>query len=649
LVLARLRWIQRRPISTCVVLSVFVHILLVGSAYMTKLIQAPPGTGQDETIQFVVSTDRSADRPDEPMSEEPKPWQTAPSDDLDLPSPSELQRSPMETAAPVQREAVNHIPSPSATISSETRPVEQPDVPQQADLAVLSNNHLSLAADAAPITSEFSEEPPDVSGEPIDDGSENAGVTPGPAEPDDIRPAESEKTDAAHNQLVDAPRTAEHADVASDTIDNLVAVDPFPAGTEPGEAATSAAHDDRGPTTPRGESVGSSATPHVRSSHGDPARDGPSNGCDAVRTLVNGQPVPELYRLRVQHDRFAVAQRRGANVRTEAAVQSALRWLVATQSEDGRWDASATGGGTERQIVEGHDRGGAGAEADMGISGLACLAFLGAGHTHLDGEHRQTVQHGLEFLIGNQRYDGSMAGAAEPFAAMYCHGIASLAISEAYAMTRDPRLEPYVRRAVDYTVSAQHRTTGGWRYHPGDLGDTSQFGWQLMALKSAELGGIPVPEQTRFGMQRFLASVSTGQFGGLAGYRPGWQSTRSMTAEALVCRLFMGGTAEPTLAEAADFVSQQPPGVGSANFYYWYYATLGLCCLDNDHWRRWNSLLQNELLASQIQEGPATGSWAPETVWGGYGGRVYTTALAALCLEVYYRYMPMHASLVSQR
>src|SRR5206468_8253610 len=159
------------------------------------------------------------------------------------------------------------------------------------------------------------------------------------------------------------------------------------------------------------------------------------------------------------------------------------------------WDADAHGAGREAKAVMGHDRRGAGAQADTGITGLALLAFLGSGETHLSGKHREAVQHGLEFLLGSQATGGSLAGQAELFAAMYCHGMATLALSEAYALSGDDRLLPGLRRALQFTIDAQH-AGGGWRYQPQDPGDMSQFGWQLMSLKSAELGGMGVPAQT---------------------------------------------------------------------------------------------------------------------------------------------------------
>jgi hypothetical protein len=59
-------------------------------------------------------------------------------------------------------------------------------------------------------------------------------------------------------------------------------------------------------------------------------------------------------------------------------------------------------------------------------------------------------------------------------------------------------------------------------------------------------------------------------------------------------------------------------------------------------WQRWNAALQAELLARQQWNGSLAGSYDPDDLWGGYGGRVYSTALATLCLEVYYRYLPIH-------
>ncbi len=207
--------------------------------------------------------------------------------------------------------------------------------------------------------------------------------------------------------------------------------------------------------------------------------------------------LPEIYSERTPAGRQRAAASYGGSAKTEASVNAALDWLAAHQSKDGRWDASDHGAGRET-FTQGQDRQGAGAKADTGLTGLALLAFLGAGHTHQTGSYTKNVARGLDYLLSMQAVDGNMAGDAEIYEYMYCHGMATLALSEALAMTGDERLVRPVRRAIEYTVAAQNLSSGGWRYKPPfsrDRGDTSQLGWQLMCLKSAEQSGIAIPER----------------------------------------------------------------------------------------------------------------------------------------------------------
>jgi hypothetical protein len=356
------------------------------------------------------------------------------------------------------------------------------------------------------------------------------------------------------------------------------------------------------------------------------------------------------YSLRNAPGRLGLVELQGGSAQTEAAVAAALRWLAAAQSRDGRWDANHFGAGQE-QAVLGHNRGGAGRGADTGISALALLAFLGAGHSHLHGEFQDTVRRGLDFLLRSQAVDGSLFGDATLYAQMYCHSMATFALAEAQAMTGDRRLQPAVTKAVDFCLAAQNQVTGGWRYRPGDSGDTSQLGWQLMALASADRAGIRLPPDTWIRVERFLRSVRRGNYGGLASYRPDSGPSTSMTAEALYCRLLLADVQgdvmdEPGAVEASTALLAALPGTERLNLYYWYYASLAL---HHRHqrsdraagdWQKWNDALLAALLATQVADGADAGSWNTNTVWGGYGGRVYTTAMAAMCLEVYYRYAP---------
>ena len=118
-------------------------------------------------------------------------------------------------------------------------------------------------------------------------------------------------------------------------------------------------------------------------------------------------------------------------------------------------------------------------------------------------------------------------------------------------------------------------------------------------------------------------------------------SDRNLPARSITT-VFGMPAGSPTAAEAADQLLSEMPGDGPVNLYYWYYATLGLYQAQGDHWQRWNRALQKNLVARQRDSGNVAGSWDPESVWGNYGGRVYSTALATLCLEVYYRYLPRY-------
>jgi hypothetical protein len=340
---------------------------------------------------------------------------------------------------------------------------------------------------------------------------------------------------------------------------------------------------------------------------------------------------------------------RGGDAETEAAVRAALDWLAKVQSRDGRWDPRMHGAGWEPRI-DGQDRKGAGARADTAITGLAVLAFLGAGHTHLEGDYRENVKRALEYLLRTQNADdGNLGGRASTFAFMYCHAMATFAMCEAYAVTEDERLAAPVRRAVNYTLSCQDPRGGGWRYKPGDAGDTSQLGWQVMVIKSAELAGMKIPPQTKTGVRRFLKSVSAGKHGGLARYQPNKAISGAMTGEALFCRQLIDGAAPASATkEATDYLLTMPPGAERPNLYYWYYATLAMNQVGGEAWSRWNTSLKRALLPRQRRGGAFAGSWDANTQWGAHGGRVYSTAMATLSLEVYYRYSSLRPAAAGQ-
>ncbi|HJN11260.1 MAG TPA: hypothetical protein QF564_21415 [Pirellulaceae bacterium] len=629
LIVTRTRWGHAQPLSKCVVLSVFAHVLFMGYAYGTKLIFDAGNQTREEVMQLaVIAADRETQFTQAP-ADALQPWDRLASE----------AASPAEIEAPERLLTSFQEPTTAITV---TKPnFESSPEPQDIET---SEPERPLPA-AAPV--EMSPlMPAEISKVEIDSTSDEPSVVatpntrPEPTGPElpravvDQSPTSNDSTDSPRHdevgpdgqqiqRLVDVPIEADSAQTARGAFDQMEATDNA-AGSQ-NNAVPISVIQERTPA-PLVEATVMPA----------PVVAGP-----ARRRPGDGLPVPKLYQMRNPENRLRMAQQFGGNEHSEGAVDDALSWLASAQSADGRWDANQFDGGTESQTL-GHDRQAAGTDADTGITGLALLAFLAAGHTHLEGAYRENVQHGLEFLLRSQADNGNLYGDARLFARMYCHGIAALALGEAYVMTGDHRLMPFLAQATRYTRNSQHPSLGGWRYQPGDQGDMSQFGWQVMALRSTELAGIEIPSETRDGMLRFLRRARTGPHGGLAAYRAGERPSRTMTAEAMACRYFLRLTpTQASVDEATDLIHRELPGAGRVNLYYWYYATLTLFHGQDPDWERWNEALQDQLLSSQRRHGQLGGSWDPDTVWGGYGGRVYSTAMAALCLEVYYRYLPL--------
>jgi hypothetical protein len=471
------------------------------------------------------------------------------------------------------------------------------------------------------------------------------------SEVEDVEAPELMEPPKASKQELEEPIPADQqvADASEIPVDGVVSTDEINTGAID-ESASSAQ-----PMPADASNADSGAVPNDALNHAAASvSSGPASTAAVMHSsepAAGAQSSSAPYALRNSPGRLGLVELQGGSTETEAAVTAALKWLAKAQSADGRWDANRHGAGQEL-VVLGHNRGGAGRNADTGITALAILAFLGAGHSHQQGDYQDTVRRGLEFLLRSQAPDGNLFGEATLYAQMYCHSMATFALAEAMAMTKDERLRPAVTKAVDFSLRAQHPATGGWRYRPTiDTGDTSQLGWQMMALASAERAGVEVATHTWVRVARFLRSVRRGQYGGLASYRPDGPPSTSMTAEAFYCRELLQDLSgelpdEQAASEATRNLLASLPDGAHVNLYFWYYASLALHQRQQDNqqahaaWREWNKALSEALVSTQQTMGEKAGSWNTNTVWGGYGGRVYTTAMAAMCLEVYYRYAP---------
>jgi hypothetical protein len=274
---------------------------------------------------------------------------------------------------------------------------------------------------------------------------------------------------------------------------------------------------------------------------------------------------------------------------------------------------------------------------------MALLPFLAAGQTHeTKGPYRRNIYDGLYYLMRNQARTGDLSGNR----AMYVHGLATITLCEAYGLTHSRMIGKAAQQAILFIQQAQNQATGGWRYSPGEAGDTSVVGWQVMALKSAQMAGLQVNPGALEGARRFLKSCTRGK-GGQFCYTPEAGPTPTMTSVGLLCLQYGGlKRTDPALADGVTVLMSNLPDSGGRNIYYWYYATQVMHNVSGPDWDNWNRRMRRVLRESQCTKGCSMGSWDPDKpsrdAWADAGGRLMITALSTLTLEVYYRYLPLY-------
>jgi hypothetical protein len=335
---------------------------------------------------------------------------------------------------------------------------------------------------------------------------------------------------------------------------------------------------------------------------------------------------------RTQQKRARLAGERGGTAASENAVELALAYLAAHQRPDGSWSLKQTD-----EPCLGRCPNPGRIESNTGATALALLPFLGAGYSHQQGPYQEVVRKGLYYLT-TRMLETPRGGDLTENVTMYAQGLATLALCEGLAMTDDPNLRPAAQKAIEFICYAQH-PRGGWRYSPGQPGDTTVTGWQVMALKSARLAKLNVPSQTTQLVRDFLDSVQDGG-GAFYGYqKPDKQP--GPTSVGLLLRMYSGWERDdPRLTRGVIYLAHLGPS--QTDVYFDYYATQVLCHCGGSRWEHWNERMREHLVATQAPTGHERGSWFFPDKHGTVGGRLYTTAMCAMILEVYYRYLPLY-------
>jgi len=348
--------------------------------------------------------------------------------------------------------------------------------------------------------------------------------------------------------------------------------------------------------------------------------------------------------------------REGGSAETEAAVTAALDWLATHQSPDGRWDGDGWTGNCSEGPCAGPGTNAGDARHDVGLTSLALLAFLGNGHSHRFGNKKRTVNRGLQWLKRQQKADGSIGFDPSHGESVYDHAMATQALCEAYAVSRDFTLKRYAEKAVEFCLAAQNPGLG-WKYGvKSGRNDTSVTGWMVLALKAAKAAELEVPDAAFDGARTWFvrATDSQGQVGyespgGGSAYLPAndgkFDEVPVMTAVSVICRVVCGERrSEDGVRKGAKLLAASLPewpqggSTRKVNLYYWYYGTNAMFQIGGEAWKTWNSAVKTALLPNQRTGGCEAGSWDPVGEWCLAGGRVYATAINASTLEVYYRH-----------
>jgi hypothetical protein len=346
----------------------------------------------------------------------------------------------------------------------------------------------------------------------------------------------------------------------------------------------------------------------------------------------------------------------GSTKATESSVMWALRWLKNHQSPDGHWDSD----GFDAQCKMNRCDGPGEATYDPGVSGLALLCFLGAGETHQSGTCRETVKNGLKYLRDVQDSEGCF-GQRTSQHFLYNHACAALAMTEAYGMTGSRVFKEPAQRGIGFVLKAKNPYLA-WRYSypPDGDNDTSITGWMVMVLKSGIMSELEVEKAAIKDAVSWVDKMTEPEFGRTGYQQRGGPPARtndtmakfpadqseSLTAVGVLTRIFAGHTPKDDefIDKGAELMAKKLPkwdvDKGTIDFYYWYYATLAMFQVGGDKWKKWNEAMKTAIIDHQRMEADRDerGSWDPVDAWSPEGGRIYSTTLNCLCMEVYYRY-----------
>lgn len=299
----------------------------------------------------------------------------------------------------------------------------------------------------------------------------------------------------------------------------------------------------------------------------------------------------------------------------QVSIERGLVWLARQQEEDGSFGSQSQYG------------------RHVGITALACLAFVSEGSVPGRGRYARQVERGLDFILDSASEQSGLVAAETSYGPMYGHGFATLFLGEMYGMSPRADLREKLQKAVALIVRTQNEK-GGWRYHPVRAdADLSVTICQVMALRSARNAGIEVPKST---VDRAIKYVHDSQNSD-GGFRYMLDSSGSMFARSAagVAALYYAGVHDDdSIRRGLAYLMKFLPGKAQEQTHYFYghyYAAQAMYLAGGKHWEKWWPAIRDELIAKQTEEG----------FWHGQAGNEYGTAMALIILQMPRQTLPI--------
>lgn len=313
-------------------------------------------------------------------------------------------------------------------------------------------------------------------------------------------------------------------------------------------------------------------------------------------------------------------------------VARALDYLAGTQDSNGAWRGNI-GYKLNYDYRSTEQR-----AHHVGITALACMAFMAAGNLPGRGKYGTHVERGLDYILSRVDAKGFIS---DNGSRMYSHAFATLMLAEVYGADPNIRVQQALKKATSFIVRTQN-ASGGWRYAPGATdSDMSIVVCQVQALRAARNVGISIPAETIRRAQDYVLRSARAD-GGFDYQVDAPYGSRDSFALAAAGVTALQGTAlydDHRVRAGLNYLEREGNSESYGTYFYFYghyYAVQAMFVAANrwpEYWQRWYPRIRDDLVVRQQPDGHWPNSVGP--------GVNFSTAMSALILQIPYRYLPI--------